>query len=503
MTGLKLRIASLAVALGVLTATPVQPALAEKSPTKPSPSAKSERPTTRTKDCLSGGCHSDTQDHKILHGPTAVGACRMCHAYDDVKKHTFKSKRPNEKLCDFCHIGHTSGEVIHKPVQEGQCLECHDPHGGTNKQLLRADDLQSLCKKCHDDVTRGQRYMHGPVGTGSCAACHDSHASRYPKLLSAPARELCIGCHKQMGEELKEVRFVHEPVRGDCLQCHEAHASNSPMHLKDEPAKLCLSCHEHDNIKKLVESSPRKHSVVTEGKACSNCHNPHGSDMTNLMNDKSAGACLSCHDTEIETDDNRKVAAVVDLNNPDLNKHGPVRDGTCNGCHDVHGGKVARLLNEQYPEDFYQSFKTEKYALCFRCHSPQLVRTPKTDTLTRFRNGKKNLHYLHVNKEKRGRSCRACHSTHASTNTLHVRESLPYGKWEMPINFKLTRTGGSCASGCHRELAYDRKEPIDYEAISPAASEDQPNARTTSPRQKPIRVIDLAGVAKNPSKGTQ
>ncbi len=44
MTGLKLRIASLAVAMGVLTVTPVQPALAKKSPAKPSPSAKSERP---------------------------------------------------------------------------------------------------------------------------------------------------------------------------------------------------------------------------------------------------------------------------------------------------------------------------------------------------------------------------------------------------------------------------------------------------------------------------
>jgi hypothetical protein len=67
-----------------------------------------------------------------------------------------------------------------------------------------------------------------------------------------------------------------------------------------------------------------------------------------------------------------------------------------------------------------------------------------------------------VNKEDRGRSCRACHATHASAHPLHVRDSVPYGKWEMPINFKQTSTGGSCSPGCHKEQSYDRDHPVQY-----------------------------------------
>ena len=80
----------------------------------------------------------------------------------------------------------------------------------------------------------------------------------------------------------------------------------------------------------------------------------------------------------------------------------------------------------------------------------------ETDSLTDFRDGRINLHYLHVNKAKRGRSCRACHDTHASTNPMHVRESVPFGKWQMPISFTPTKTGGTCMAGCHKKLSYDR-----------------------------------------------
>jgi hypothetical protein len=90
----------------------------------------------------------------------------------------------------------------------------------------------------------------------------------------------------------------------------------------------------------------------------------------------------------------------------------------------------------------------------------QLVLQPKTTGLTRFRNGEDNLHFVHVNRPDKGRSCRACHATHASTHEAHVRDSVPYGKWELPINFKPTTTGGSCMPGCHKEAPYDREKAI-------------------------------------------
>jgi hypothetical protein len=48
-----------------------------------------------------------------------------------------------------------------------------------------------------------------------------------------------------------------------------------------------------------------------------------------------------------------------------------------------------------------------------------------------------------------------------------VRDSVPYGNWKMPINFKRNETGGSCAPGCHKEFSYDRN--VGSPATQPAA----------------------------------
>ena len=75
-----------------------------------------------------------------------------------------------------------------------------------------------------------------------------------------------------------------------------------------------------------------------------------------------------------------------------------------------------------------------------------------------FRNGERNLHFLHVNREK-GRSCRACHDEHASNQPKHIRESVPFGRWTMHTQYTKTETGGGCTTGCHRPYSYDRDNP--------------------------------------------
>ena len=85
--------------------------------------------------------------------------------------------------------------------------------------------------------------------------------------------------------------------------------------------------------------------------------------------------------------------------------------------------------------------------------------------LTDFRNGDRNLHHVHVNRERKGRTCRACHETHASSRDKHIRDSVPFGEggWELPIGFERRANGGSCAPGCHTPYAYDRVDPVPYE----------------------------------------
>jgi hypothetical protein len=40
-----------------------------------------------------------------------------------------------------------------------------------------------------------------------------------------------------------------------------------------------------------------------------------------------------------------------------------------------------------------------------------------------------------------------------------IADSVPFGKWSLPLKFVKTETGGSCAPGCHKPQSYDRKNP--------------------------------------------
>jgi predicted CXXCH cytochrome family protein len=254
------------------------------------------------------------------------------------------------------------------------------------------------------------------------------------------------------------------------------------MQIKEPPVQLCTSCHEHDKIKEAVMNSNVKHSVAITGNACLNCHTAHGGDLAKLMRAQQVNVCMKCHNEPIDPGSGRrKVAAVSEVLDPKLVKHGPAADGSCGGCHDVHGGNVTRLLKKDFPEVFYQGFELKKYDLCFSCHDKQLVLTQKTTGLTNFRNGEENLHFLHVNKADKGRSCRACHSVHASPNPLHIRDSVPFGSWNMPINYKRMTDGGSCSPGCHKPYSYDRKSPVIYDPAEKAPAPQPGNSPTSQP----------------------
>ena len=458
MNRMLMMIIALLVAAGTAAAAPA---------TKPV--AKAPRPAVAVemKNCTTAECHADVKNYKLVHGPVNVDACDACHKLADAKTHKFEMVRQGQEMCTFCHQVDTKAfPVMHKPVQEGQCVGCHNPHGGTTKAFVFGATTAELCARCHEDPMKGKKQVHGPVGAGACESCHQSHGAKHKKLLVAEGKELCLSCHTDTKAQLAKAKFVHEPVKGECSACHDAHASNFAMQIKQSPSELCASCHQKEVT--LANSAKYKHTVVTKDNACANCHTAHGGDLADLMKQEPAKMCMSCHDKPIMENGQQKVAAVAEVGNKDLVKHGPIRDGNCSGCHSTHGAEHDALLTKAYPAQFYQKFEEQKYDLCFTCHDKQLVLHKDAKGLTNFRNGQSNLHYVHVNKEK-GRSCRACHSTHASPNELHVRETTPYGNWQMPIKFTKTQTGGSCSPGCHKPYDYDREKPVSYSATGTAA----------------------------------
>jgi predicted CXXCH cytochrome family protein len=433
----------------------------DSGPAAKSAATPATKPTTLIPrgNCTTTECHTALKAMPLKHGPTGTGACDACHKELDPAKHTFELLRPGAQLCALCHQVDLSGACVHKPAADGQCTKCHNPHGGQVRYFMRAGNEAATCAACHGDVTANLPVLHGPVAAGECSACHRPHASPQPKLLPRAGRDLCLGCHATLQRRLSAVRNLHGPAAGDCTTCHRPHGAEYRMMLCGEPRQLCEGC--HAPVAALIASSTVKHQAVSSGSACANCHDPHGSDHYALMLKDMADVCLACHDRPIEMPDGSRLSdmrAVLAAANP----HGPVAQGNCAACHQVHGGSKFRLLAREYPAEFYAPFREENYDLCFACHQRQLASDPQTDQLTDFRNGDQNLHYVHVNRDNRGRTCRACHESHGTNQPKHIRDDISYGSggWKMPIKFAKTETGGRCSPGCHQSFAYDRKTPV-------------------------------------------
>lgn len=196
-------------------------------------------------------------------------------------------------------------------------------------------------------------------------------------------------------------------------QCHGGFTEKRQTH----PAqKQCASCHldpENQHAAKGGEHPPALHE-----------------DM-----------CVSCHDT------------VLGHRYP----HSPVSKSGCHLCHDPHGDMARKLLPEGYSAKPFINYDAGAYRLCFSCHKRDLLMFPDTSYSTGFRNGAANLHYLHVNKANRGRSCKLCHEMHGAEQPKMMADTVSFGNWRMPVNFRMTENGGSCSPGCHETRQYDRK----------------------------------------------
>jgi len=360
--------------------------------------------------CVSSTCHAETILGEVIHGPTAQQDCDNCHRLVDEPGHKFElsAKEPN------------------------LCFECHDP-GPTHE------------------------FQHGPVALGVCTVCHNPHSGSKALMLPETGNALCFVCHTEMREHVHTVQIEHKVIAEEgCTACHDPHGSDFKRQLKKDMPPLCLECHEP--IDEVIKKAVVAHDPVTTDNKCANCHQPHGGDVPGLLVDQEVNLCLNCHDEPLETPNGPIINMKAWIeNNPE--RHGPIREGSCTLCHQPHGSQHFRILTHEFPRKFYSPFSVEVYDLCFQCHENTLVLDERTTALTDFRNGDKNLHYVHVNQE-RGRTCRACHEVHAGTKPKRMKDFVPYGTWMYPVNFELAADGGKCAPGCHLPRAYDRKQAI-------------------------------------------
>jgi predicted CXXCH cytochrome family protein len=400
-----------------------------------------------SKSCVSKDCHPDIVKHKYLHGPIVVGHCTVCHAPLPGKEHKFRVEQPETKLCATCHKPVDTEPYMHEPVAKGECLKCHDPHGSEERYQVRKSPQAKMCYECHKTVMT-KTFVHKPVANGECLSCHRAHGAKNKNLLKASGRQLCLECHEKMRPAKAGGQDVHLQSE-NCTKCHSSHDSNQQTRLTKPSAELCLDgCHKEFK----EDSSKFKHGSTKKSSGCVDCHRAHDSTFGRLLRKPVTELCLTCHE-ELQA----QIAAAKF-------KHRPVADNRCLSCHLPHSSKYRKLLFADYPSATLSAYDPAKYALCFTCHTEGIVRERYVDNQTNFRNGRLNLHYLHVNRQNGAHTCGACHDAHASSQPAQIREKALSGNWAIPLKFTKSKAGGSCLTGCHREYTYDRVNPVKLSA---------------------------------------
>lgn len=276
--------------------------------------------------------------------------------------------------------------------------------------------------------------------------------NNYVAKINVSEGEKCSDCH---GDLIGKAN-VHAAAE-DCESCHQIkiseHKDNAQkgLALAEKMPDLCYTC--HDEIKKKIESSLLVHQAVNDKKACSICHSSHSSAEKKLLVASEKELCLSCHNKEMDTKSG-KIMNMQKLLKTSKVEHAALADG-CVACHNPHASNNIRLLNKAFPNGQYATAKKDSFALCFECHESGLLESATTTSATGFRNGEKNLHFVHINGEK-GRSCTICHNVHASTNEHLIQPQVVFGSWEFKMNYKSDDEGGSCLPACHGEKKYIR-----------------------------------------------
>jgi predicted CXXCH cytochrome family protein len=415
--------------------------------------------------CITDACHAGFDKGKFLHGVLKEeGPCVKCHNPHGSENKDFL-KHFGGNLCFSCHtdaermVG--EAEYVHSPVKKKECTSCHDPHKSDHEYHLKKGSIVNLCEGCHGKDNTSHKVLHTPVKAGDCNVCHTPHVSKHKALLVEIGTGLCIRCHKVRQEEFKS-KHVHEPVKKDCTNCHDPHGSATIYHLhnrKDEDGNdvpsdkpftdLCLTCHRKldPELVDQIENAKVTHEPVVKDK-CTVCHTPHSTNYKKQLKAPLKEICFSCH---------QKMKELIEGS---MYKHGPIHSSDCAQCHQAHGSDNRKLLRAQFSKKYTDKFNMDNFTLCFNCHGQDMI-LKKNALSTDFRNGRKNLHYVHVNDKKKSRNCISCHDIHASDQEKHIREEIPYeGGFTVTIEFTKTPTGGGCIVGCHKPKSYDRKKPI-------------------------------------------
>ena len=284
------------------------------------------------------------------------------------------------------------------------------------------------CLDCHElaAISPGGTVVHPPFGEKDCGSCHADHGDAEKLMLTEEGNALCEQCHAfTEGPFLAAHRKIPATGKAPCIGCHDPHRSTGKRLLRAE-----------------------LHAPVKAG-TCEKCHRSDGKLLIPINRD----FCFICHQRAAFS---RKTV------------HEPVKKTRCLDCHDPHGGGQVRLLKGDYTLEREVKHGEKDYGFCLTCHDrARLLATE--GSATRFADGGRNLHVLHVlakgrSSEKaageKGLTCRNCHEAHTANTAALTRTELDCGaSLCMKMEYRRTDEGGECMASCHSERMRYRRAP--------------------------------------------
>lgn len=258
-------------------------------------------------------------------------------------------------ICKTCHqevwdkhFASTPHAALLKGDQHG-CQSCHGPAqahvdgGGDPTKIIRFETLSpaetaAICTKCHQSSLETQNFAKSAhLANGvSCTACHSPHNSKDVNfLLVKQQTDLCYGCHaSQKAEFARPYRHRVDSGLIQCSDCHNPHGTQVGHQVRSAAGQfaVCTKCHT-DTMGPFVF----EHAPVKTDESCLSCHTPHGSTNPRLLQVNNINfLCLRCHTPNMNGAAGQPIGPVHDQS---------AKYQACTMCHtQIHGSNFSPVF---------------------------------------------------------------------------------------------------------------------------------------------------------------